>query len=593
MTLADLSSIANHLWQSTIFAVAALLLTLVLSKNRASVRYWIWFSASVKFLVPFSLLVTIGNKFAWPSSPAITQPQFTNVINEISQPFATLTETFVAVPPTHTSSTLPIILLTTWLCGAVVVLVFWLRSLQQVRVIKRTASPLPLSLSIPVISSPARMEPGVFGILNPVLILPDGIADRLSPAQMNAVIAHELCHVQRKDNLTAAIHMFVETIFWFHPFVWWIQTRLVAERERSCDEAAMNAASDPQIYAEAILNVCKLYIESPLRCVSGVTGSDLKKRIRAILSERVAGDLNFARKFALATAAVAAVAAPIFVGLIGVPSIRAQSTVRDNFEVISIKPDRSESGNVSMNYQAGRFTVRNFTLKRLINNAYGPLKMVGAPNWLSSEKYDIDAKVEDSVAEKLRKLPLDQQLAQIMLMLQSALEDRCQLKVSHESQDLSVYALVVAKSGPKLTPTTLPPFNPEQPSVANDDTRVNGNAVAGTRGSRMLEYGHFIATGQPVAVILGTLSRELGGQIVLDQTGLKGEYDFTLNWTPDSGFSASASNSGQDSETAPLPDPSGTSIFSALQEQLGLKLEARKAPVNVLVIVHVERPSEN
>ena len=90
MTLADLSPLANHLWQSTVFVVAAWVLTLALRKNRASVRYWVWFAASVKFLIPFSLLVSFGSKFAWQSSPAITQPQFANVINQISQPFATL-----------------------------------------------------------------------------------------------------------------------------------------------------------------------------------------------------------------------------------------------------------------------------------------------------------------------------------------------------------------------------------------------------------------------------------------------------------------------------------------------------------------------
>ena len=584
MTLADLSPIANHLWQSTIFAVAAWLLTLALRKNRASVRYWVWFAGSLKFLVPFSLFVTIGNKFAWHSSPAVPQPQFTNVINQISQPFAAFAETSVAAPPPHAASVLPIILLGTWLCGAIVVLVFWLRSLQQIRAIKRVASPLPLSLPIPLMSSPARMEPGVFGILNPILILPEGISDRLTPAQLESVIAHELCHVRRKDNLTAAIHMLVETIFWFHPFVWWIETRLVAERERACDESVVSIANDPQVYAEAILHVCKLYIESPLRCVSGVTGSDLKKRIRAILMERVAGDLNFAKKFMLTIAALVAFGAPMFVGLIGAPSIRAQSAARPKFEVTSIKRDLSETVPVSMDYQAGRFTARNFSLGRLINNAYGPQKIVGAPNWYNSEGYDIDAKVEESLAQKLQKLPFDQQLAQVMLMLQSALEERFQLKLTHESHEVPVYALIVAKGGPKFKPTILPPFDPDHPA----DPEI--------RRPTLTKPGRFIAitaTGAPIASILGTISRELGGPIVLDQTGLKGEYDFTLKWTPGAGLPTSAAVSGQDPSTAPLPDPSETSIFSALQEQLGLKLETRKAPVDVLVILHVERPSGN
>lgn len=591
-----IGELTNHLWQSTVFAFAVAFLALAFRKNRAEVRYWLWLSASLKFLVPFSLLIAVGIRL-WDALPAgkiataIAVPSSSQAAVEIIQPFP---DTFGYVSAAHhTASWIPIAILSSWAFGFFCVALMRCRSWFRIRAAIRASSPIEIAATISVRSSTTLLEPGVVGFLRPVLLLPEGILNKLTPPQLDAVLAHEQCHVRRRDNLTSAFHMIVEAVFWFHPIVWWISAKLVEERERACDEMVLKLGNEREVYAEGILNVCKSYIESPLRCVSGVTGSDLKKRIRAILTERVASDLNFARKFALAIAAVAALAAPIFAGLIGAPSIRGQSAARPEFEVISIKPDRSESSNVSMGYDAGRFTVRNSTLKRLINNAYNPRKIAGDPNWISSEKYDIDAKVEDSLAEKLRKLPGEQQLAQIMLMLQSALEERFQLKLSHESQELPVYALVVAKGGPKLTPTTPPLDDPEQQGATSDHTRVNGQTAPGTRGSRMPEYGNFIVTGQPVAVMLGTLSRELGGQIVLDQTGLKGEYDFTLKWTPDSAFSASAAGSGQDSEAAPLPDPSGTSIFTALKEQLGLKLETKKAPVDVLVITHVERPSGN
>jgi tetratricopeptide (TPR) repeat protein len=110
--------------------------------------------------------------------------------------------------------------------------------------------------------------------------------------------------------------MIVEAVFWFHPLVWWIGVRLVDERERACDEEVLRLGNEPQVYAEGILNVCRIYLESPLRCVSGVTGSDLKKRIHAIVAGRVAPNLSFARKASLAIAAIAALAAPLVVGLI-------------------------------------------------------------------------------------------------------------------------------------------------------------------------------------------------------------------------------------------------------------------------------------
>src|ERR1700685_4261254 len=117
-----------------------------------------------------------------------------------------------------------------------------------------------------------RVAPTVDGIRKPVLLLPDGIADRLTPAQFQAILAHELCHVRRRDNLAAAVHMLVEALFWFYPVVWWLGARLIDERERACDEEVLRLGGKPKDYAEAILSVCKSYLESPIACVSGISG---------------------------------------------------------------------------------------------------------------------------------------------------------------------------------------------------------------------------------------------------------------------------------------------------------------------------------
>ena len=111
----------------------------------------------------------------------------------------------------------------------------------------RAAAPMDLDLphGIQVRSAPTLMEPGIFGILRPVLLLPEGIAERLTPLQLRAIVSHEICHVCRRDNLTSAIHMAVEAIFWFHPLVWWLGARLVEERERACDEEVLRAGSSP------------------------------------------------------------------------------------------------------------------------------------------------------------------------------------------------------------------------------------------------------------------------------------------------------------------------------------------------------------
>jgi bla regulator protein BlaR1 len=342
----DLLPLANHLWQSTLFGAAAWLLALAVRTNRAAVRYRIWMAASVKFLIPFSVMVSIGSRLGWRSAPIIAQPQFTTVMNEISRPFAPATSApALTAPPS--SSHLTIILVAVWLCGVTLGLIFWARSLWQIRAVVQRATPLDLNLPIPVMSSASRLEPGIFGIHKPVLLLPEGITDRLTPAQMEAIFAHELCHLRRRDNLTAAIHMLVEILFWFHPLVWWIRTQLVAARESACDEEVIRTVEDPQVYAEGILNVCRFYLESLSPCVSGVTGADLRKRINTILIARSPRDLSLWKQIVLATAGFAAVAGPVAIGVLhSTPGFaqqsQSQAEVRMAFEVASIKPSASD-----------------------------------------------------------------------------------------------------------------------------------------------------------------------------------------------------------------------------------------------------------
>lgn len=140
---------------------------------------------------------------------------------------------------------------------------------------------MPLGIGVPALSSASIIEPGIFGVFRPVLLLPEGIGDRLAPAELQAILAHELCHLRRRDNLAALMHMVVEAVFWFHPLVWWLGARLMDERERACDEEVLRRGSEAEAYAEGILKVCELYLQSPLKCVAGVTGANLRKRIEA------------------------------------------------------------------------------------------------------------------------------------------------------------------------------------------------------------------------------------------------------------------------------------------------------------------------
>ena len=339
-----ISGAVGHLWQSTLFAGAAGLMALALRNHRAQIRYWIWFLASVKFLVPFAVLVRMGALAPGRVADAPAQG-WVSAVEGIGRPLMTLPAAARLAMPVDAAGHdyLGAVALGLWACGCGAVAGCWLRRWMRVRALRRSATPASMpagvNCAVPAMWARGVVEPGIFGIVRPVLLLPEGIGDRLDGAQLRAILSHEMCHVRRRDNLTAAIHMASQAIFWFHPLVWWLGARLVEERERACDEEVVRLGSEPRVYAQAILDVCKLYVESPLACLCGVTGSNLKKRIEAIMTNRVAARLNIAQKAGLAVAATAALTMPVLVGVLQAPAMRAQSTAapRRRFEVASVK----------------------------------------------------------------------------------------------------------------------------------------------------------------------------------------------------------------------------------------------------------------
>jgi uncharacterized protein (TIGR03435 family) len=480
--------------------------------------------------------------------------------------------------------------------------------------------PAPVEIRI----SPGLLEPAVIGSMRPVLLLPQGIAERLTPSEMNAVLDHELCHVRRRDNLLASIHMIVETMFWFHPLVWWIGARLLDERERACDEDVVSRGNQPDVYAEAILNVCKLYAESPLPCVSGVTGSNLKKRIESIMSNRSGQRLNCARRIALGTAAIAATAIPVLVGIVRPPVIRAQAQTSADwqtaaggkmaFEVASVKPDNGpfrepnvplDNGN-AMYRPTTRFSA-DFGLINYIKFAYKTsftqqqLQTMRAhlPKWIFAQMYD-DSPDRYAIEARANTIPTKDQ---IRLMMQSLLADRFQLKVHFENQETAVLALTPVKPGkmgPKLRPHSEGPpcthsYGPQKQGGKPVDASVyppvceitmlterpGGLVRIGSRNSTMAELAENLTNFGPQLL--------LSDRPLIDQTGITGTIDYQVEFTFHMGPGAFAA---PPDANQPPPD-AGTTLTDALREQLGLRLVPTKAELRVLVIDHVERPSEN
>lgn len=592
----------NHLWQSTVFWLLAAALAIAFRKSRARVRFWFWLSASLKFLVPFSPLLSLGSHLApGPEARnAAATPIAAVAMLQISEPFPDRLATTPSEDPQRNWIADGIFGL--WLCGFATVAVVRVRRYSRIRAAVHASRSLELSLPVAVRATPAMLEPGVFGLWRPILLLPEDIMQRLTPAQFEGVVAHELCHIRRRDNLTASIHMVVEALFWFHPLVWWIGARLVEERERACDEAALSLGSEPFDYAEGILSVCKSYLESPSRSFAGVTGSDLKKRIHAILSGQVAADLTLGRKMLLASLAILAFSSPLIIGVIDAPLIRAQSSPRAEFEVASIKrctgdvPPGGRGGGLP-SISPGRMTLNCQSVQGLITAAYvlyanggnfdrmklHLIPIEGGPGWIASEQYTINAKAEDSATAYMMEGPL----------LQTLLENRFKLKIHRETREIPVYNLGVAKGGPKLKPfqegscTPMPPIDftkaPER-LIALPPGQSYCQVYGGAAGPNFAVHGQGISLDDFANVFLSD-----GQRPVVNKTGIKGEFEIYFQFGLDD-----ASRQRMTDLTGNDPgEPTAPSVFTAIQEQLGLKLEPAKGKGEFLVIDHVERPDEN
>lgn len=233
------------------------------------------------------------------------------------------------------------------------------------------------------------------------------------------------------------------------------------------------------------------------------------------------------------------------------------------FDVATIKPNASNDNRVMLGLPlGGRFTTTGVSLKLLVTEAYNvrDFQVTGGPGWISSDRWDINAKV-DGMAERI---PIEQ----MRPMLQVLLADRFQLKVHEETKEMPLYVLTVGKNGSKLQENTGDPG----PMLRMGRGQLSGKKVA-------------------IAMLIQPLSQILG-RTVVDKTGLTGEFDFTLDWTPELG-QGGVPGAPPGGDAPPAGDSSGPSVFTAIQEQLGLRLDSQKGPVEIIVIDHVDKPSDN
>ena len=582
-------ALANHVWQSSIFLGTAWMLTILLRKSPARVRHGIWLIASIKFLIPFSLLTALGNFLPQPKH--LVAPAVYITVEKIERPFPHQLRTPVLlVPHPRTvreqvvANLLPV-LMGVWLTGAIATLAIWALRWRRVyrclhramialdgrelRILRRledcVKNHLHGPLCIRLVSE--RTEPGIHGILRPVLLWPAQLSQRLNEDEIEAIMIHELVHVRRFDNAAAALHMLTEAIFWFDPLVWWLERRMIEERERACDEAVIELGANAEAYAGSVLKTCRFCVESPLSGVLGVTGADLKKRVVRIVSERQVKNLGLGHGILLATAAVITILAPAVIGDFRLAQTAVLASSQDDlhsqkesslaFEVASIRPTGfqapdGEGGSRSViEYTTDSLTLRNIDVGEMIQWAYGlEHYQIFGEHVLQGQRYDVHAKASEPA-----------KVSTLRLMLQDLLTTRFKVQLHWEQKRTAVYELVVDRGGAKLPENKSDMHLPSYPKESYPRV-VDGSFVFANVS--LPEFADQLADLRGI------------GLPVIDRTGIQGIYDITLK---------SAARAILESDETTLP--------TLIQKQLGLKLVSAKDPVRVLVVDHVAKPSAN
>jgi uncharacterized protein (TIGR03435 family) len=443
-----------------------------------------------------------------------------------------------------------------------------------------------LSRPVRLLVSALVQVPTVVGWLRPVVLMPVGALGGLPAEHVEALLLHELAHIRRRDYLVNMLQSVAEALLFYHPAVWWVSGHIRAGRELCCDDVAVLVSGDALTYAHALAHL-ESYHPAHLSVALAANGGSLADRIARLL-----GHSRPAVRTGLGpgVVTVAILLATAAYGLFG------QSDAHPVFEVASIKRGASSAGPMDgpmgVSYKpGGRMIAMNAPLRLLIQSAYAahdsphslPLRasqVVGGPAWIDSEGYNIEAKPEANTDPK-----------HAWLMLQSLLADRFRLGLHRETREFPVYDLTVKKSGLKLPApkevncVSFPPGTTPHRVPGSVDCGYAPLLLSST-GLRM--NGRMLHMADLIRELAMTLDRP-----VLDKTGFTGEFDLNLNYTDEARTTSPVSAAPDDPSGNRLPAEPNLAIVFAAMEQLGLKLEPAKGPVEVLVVDHAERPTAN
>jgi beta-lactamase regulating signal transducer with metallopeptidase domain len=397
-----IGELVNHLWQSTLFCAAVWLITLALRHNGAALRHSLWLVASLKFLVPFSALHLLGAEAGLPA-PVGVQPTFFTHALELTAPVVSPTRSLIMLSPLSAASWTTM-LVALWAVGAGMVGLRWWMAWRAADSVARAARPAPGAPPDTRVTD-AAIEPAVARVFRPVVLLPAALLGRLSSAQLAAVLAHERQHITRRDNLVAHLHRLVETLFWFHPLVWWIGHRIVEERELACDEAVLANGHDAADYAEGILAVCRHCQHGRVVGAASALSGDLTRRIRAIVRDAAPMAPGLLKTLVLSLTGLAIATGPLLAGAVDGAMRRSERLAKDSRVFRSAQIFVAPAADIHA--ERGELTtapriivVRNTSLRELVALTYGvsPVNVEGGGEWLDAPRYDIRAELRDPLS---------------------------------------------------------------------------------------------------------------------------------------------------------------------------------------------------
>jgi bla regulator protein BlaR1 len=575
-----LAAVLNSLWQAALVAgVVWLALRLLrgtfLKPINAATRYAIWWAVlAVTLALPAAPRVVAWwharARPALEAGPSVATPRPT-AVPVIDEPPAIMTLR------EERTARWPVWVLAAWVALCLYRLFQIGRSYVYLRGVKRRA--IASQAALPPILRRARLllsneiaSPMAVGFLHPAVILPESLPGELAQPEMEHVLLHEAAHIARMDDWTNLLARLLGAALALHPMAWWILRQIEREREIACDDWVVARTGSARPYAQSLARISELRWskrgpahgtnqgEALASEIFG-GGSRLGERIEMLLAR---GRVFYPRASMGRVAASAVLLLGCVIAAALTPRLIVFAQAAPQFEVASVKrePWKGQGSAFAVTVRGDTLTGEHVTLSDLVRFAYKlrSVQLSGGPSWVFPGRLLDDSDLYQVIAKATGDPPPP--MDQFRQMLQGLLADRFKLKIHHVNNDLPAYNLVLAKNGPKIK---------ESAADAKFSMVSTGNI-------------HMLGTNVPLTTLVDNIEF-YSGHPVFDKTGLTGNYDFDIQWVPDNRPGAGPDVSA--------PDSNGPTLFTALQEQLGLKLEPGLAPFDTVVIDHAEKPDAN